>query len=197
MLTCLSVYNLLSLFLEFVKRLQWNAAWLCGYAATFSNPRSSQPAGHRRSVVYAIWYPSDFRCIRVLNLALVGCARCTLGFRFPVPKKYAHQNDHLNQGDVHELKLRLKIVRYPGIEVVLMLAMTVCSSLDIICFSQRQNCLKMRQCSITTRKLRMGWVTRKIRRKYFAERVLHKNKSWMDANKSGSKDYQQQEKIGK
>ena len=47
--------------------------------------------------------------------ALVGCARCTLGFRFP--KKYANQNDPLNQGNLHELKLRLKIVRYPGIEV--------------------------------------------------------------------------------
>ena len=33
-----------------------------------------------------------------------------------------------------------------------------------------------------------------IRRKYFVERVLHKKKSWMHANKSGSKDYQQQEK---
>ena len=69
----------------------------------------------RRSVVYAIRYPSDFRCIRVLNSALVGCTRCTLGFRFP--KQYAHQNDPLNQGNLHELKLRLKIVRYPGIEV--------------------------------------------------------------------------------
>ena len=59
--------------------------------------------------------PIGFRCIRVLNSALVGCARCTLGFRFP--KKYAHQNDPLNQGNLHELKLRLKIVRYPGIEV--------------------------------------------------------------------------------
>ena len=69
----------------------------------------------RRSVVYAIRYPSDFRSVRVLNSALVGCARCTLGFRFP--KKFAHQNDPLNQGNLHELKLRLKIVRYPGIEV--------------------------------------------------------------------------------
>ena len=33
------------------------------------------------------------------------------------PKKYAHQNDPLNQGNLHELKLRLKIVGYPGIEV--------------------------------------------------------------------------------
>ena len=72
---------------------------------------------NRRSVVYAIRYPSDFRCIRGLNLALVGCARYTLGFWFP--KKYAHQNDPLNQGNLHELKLRLKIVRYPGIEVAL------------------------------------------------------------------------------
>ena len=56
-----------------------------------------------------------FRCNRVLNSALVGCARCTLGFRFL--KKYAHQNDPLNQGNLHELKLRLKIVRCPGIEV--------------------------------------------------------------------------------
>ena len=51
------------------------------------------------------------------EFTLVGCARCTLGFRFP--KKYAHQNDPLNQGNLHELKLRLKIVRYPGIEVAL------------------------------------------------------------------------------
>ena len=42
--------------------------------------------------------------------------RCTLGFWFL--KKYAHQNYPLNQGNLHELKLRLKIVRYPGIEVV-------------------------------------------------------------------------------
>ena len=70
----------------------------------------------RLSVVYAIRYPLDFRCIRVLNSALVGCARCTLGFRFP--EKYAHQNDPLNQGNLHELKLRLKIVKYPGIGVV-------------------------------------------------------------------------------
>ena len=52
---------------------------------------------------------------QVLNSALVYCVRCTLGFRFP--KKYAHQNEPLNQGNLHELKLRLKIVRYPGIEV--------------------------------------------------------------------------------
>ena len=37
--------------------------------------------------------------------------------RFSVSKKYAHQNEPLNQGNLHELKLRLKIVRYPGIEV--------------------------------------------------------------------------------
>ena len=68
-----------------------------------------------RFCFFAIRYPSDFRCNRVLNLALVGCARYTLGFRFPT--KYAHQNDPLNQGNLHELKLRLKIVRCPGIEV--------------------------------------------------------------------------------
>ena len=69
----------------------------------------------RRSVVYAYRYPSDFGSIRVLNSAFVGCSRCALGFRFP--EKYAHQNDPLNQGNLNELKLRLKIVRYPGIEV--------------------------------------------------------------------------------
>ena len=78
---------------------------------------------------YAIRYPSDFRCIRVLNSALVGCARYTLGFRFP--KKYAHQNDPLNQGNLHELKLRLKIVRYPGIEVGTTLAQSSDSSILI------------------------------------------------------------------
>ena len=92
------------------------AVWICSYllkSKIFSAGRSQRYS--RRSVVYAIRYPSDFRCIRVLNSVLVGCARCTLGFRFP--KKYAHQNDPLNQGNPHELKLRLKIVRYPGIEV--------------------------------------------------------------------------------
>ena len=69
----------------------------------------------RRSVVYAFRYPSDFRCIQVLNSVFVGCSRCALDFRFP--EKYAHQNDPLNQGNLHDLKLRLKVVRYPGIEV--------------------------------------------------------------------------------
>ena len=55
------------------------------------------------------------RCIRVLNLVFVGCSWSALGF--PFPKKCAHQNDPLNQCNLHELKLRLKIVRYPGIEV--------------------------------------------------------------------------------
>ena len=96
-----------------------NVAWLCGYAACLVNSqilsaRQSQRYS-RRSVVYAIRYPSDFRCIRVLNSAFVGCSRCALGFRFP--EKYAHQNDPLNQGNLQELKLRWKIVRYPGIEV--------------------------------------------------------------------------------
>ena len=93
------------------------AVWICSYflkSKIFSAGRSQRYS--RCSVVYAIRYSSYFRCIRVLNSALVGCARCTLGFRFP--KKYAHQNDPLNQGNLHELKLRLKIVRYPGIEVV-------------------------------------------------------------------------------
>ena len=92
------------------------AVWICSYllkSKIFSAGRSQRY--NRCSVVYAILYSSDFRCIRVLYSALVGCARCTLGFRFP--KKYAHQNDPLNQGNLHELKLRLKIVRYPGIEV--------------------------------------------------------------------------------
>ena len=95
-----------------------NAAWLCGYGAALSIPRTSARQSQRysrRSAVYAILYPSDSRCIRVLNSAFVGCSRCALGFRFP--EKYAHKNDPLNQGNLHELKLRLKIVRYPGIEV--------------------------------------------------------------------------------
>ena len=96
------------------------AVWICSdllKSKIFSAGRSQRYC--QRSVVYAIRYPSDFRCIRVLNSALVGCARCILGFRFP--KKYTHQNDPLNQGNLHELKLRLKIVRYPGIEVGLKL----------------------------------------------------------------------------
>ena len=90
--------------------------WICSYLvkSKILSAGGSQRYS-RRSVFYAIRYPSDFRCIRFLTSALVGCARCTLGFRFP--KKYAHQNDPLNQGNLHELKLRLKIVRYPGIEV--------------------------------------------------------------------------------
>ena len=90
-------------------------AWICS-CRSIPDPLSRRSHRYcRRSVVYAIRSPSDFRCIRVLNSALVYCVRCTLGFRFP--KKYAHQNEPLNQGDLHELKLRLKIVRYPGIEV--------------------------------------------------------------------------------
>ena len=90
--------------------------WICSYLV---KSKTSQPPGHSGAVdalfFYAVQYPTDFRCIQVFTSALVGCARCTLGFRFP--KKYAHQNDPLNQGNLHELKLRLKIVRYPGIEV--------------------------------------------------------------------------------
>ena len=43
--------------------------------------------------------------------------RRLLSVRPRFSEKYAHQNDPLNQGNLHELKLRLKIVRYPGIEV--------------------------------------------------------------------------------
>ena len=117
MLTCFSVYKLLSLFLELNVCNQMLRGCvdmsICSYlvkSRILSAGWSQQYS--RRSVVYPIRYPSDFRCIRVLNSALVGCARCT---RFP--KKYAHQNGPLNQGNLHELKLRLKIVRYPGIEV--------------------------------------------------------------------------------
>ena len=52
---------------------------------------------------------------RVLDLAFVGCFWRALDFQ--PPKKYAQENHPLNQGKSHELKLRLKIVRYPGIEV--------------------------------------------------------------------------------
>ena len=93
------------------------AVWIGSYLANskiFSASRSQRYSS--RSVVYVIRYPSDFRCIRVLNSAFVGCSRCALGFQFP--EKYAHQKDPLNQGNLHELKLRLKIIRYPGIEVV-------------------------------------------------------------------------------
>ena len=133
MLTCFTVYKLLSLFLELkvcnvriyisesVQRDVYKMLRGCVdmQRSYLVNSRSSQPAGHRRysrrSVDNAIWYPSDFSCIRVLNSEFVGYSRCALGFRFP--EKYAHQNDPLNQGNLHELKLRLKIVRYPGIEV--------------------------------------------------------------------------------
>ena len=90
--------------------------WICSYLVSsniLSADRSQRYS--RRSVIDAIRYPSDFRCIRVLNSAFVSCSRCALGFLFA--EKYAHQNDPLNQGNLQELKLRLKIVRYPGIEV--------------------------------------------------------------------------------
>ena len=108
------------------------AVWICSdllKSKIFSAGRSQRYC--RRSVVYAIRNPSDFRCIRILNSALVGCARCTLGFRFP--KKYAHQNDPLNQGNLHELKLRLKIVRCPGIEVDNLPVCHSISSFDCVC----------------------------------------------------------------
>ena len=50
-----------------------------------------------------------------MNSVFVGCSRCLLGFW--VSEKYAQQNDPLNQGNLHKVKLRLKIVRYTGIEV--------------------------------------------------------------------------------
>ena len=131
MLTCLTVYKLLSLLLvlnvcnvriyinESVQRDVYKMLRGCvdvQLPCQFQDPLSRPVTRYsRRSVVYAIRYPSGFRCIRVLNSAFVGCSRCALGFRFP--EKYAHQNDPLNQGNLHELKLRLKIVRYPGIEV--------------------------------------------------------------------------------
>ena len=92
------------------------AVWICSYLVN-SNVLSADRSQRysRRSLVYAIRYSSDFRCIRVLNSEFVGYSQCALGFRFP--EKYTHQNDPLNQGNLHELKLRLKIVRYPGIEV--------------------------------------------------------------------------------
>ena len=116
------------------------AVWICSdllKSKIFSAGWSQRYC--RRSVVYAIRYQSDFRCIRVLNSALVGCARCTLGFRFP--KKYAHQNDPLNQGNLRELKLRLKIVRYPGIEVVLGPHKEIRSPIFLCGPSLRQCCL--------------------------------------------------------
>ena len=92
------------------------AVWICSYLVNSTILSASRSQRYsQRSVVYAIRYPSDFRCIRVLNSEVLGYSRCVLGFRFP--EKYAHQNDPLNQGYLHELKLRLKIVRYPGIEV--------------------------------------------------------------------------------
>ena len=93
-------------------------AWTCT-CRYLGNPQILSAADHSGTVDIQLFTQfgthRDFRCIRVLNLAFLGCARFTLGFRFP--KKYAHQNDPLNQGNLHELKLRLKIVRYPGIEV--------------------------------------------------------------------------------
>ena len=131
MLTYITVYKLLSLFLELnvcnvriyinesVQRDVYKccvAVWICSCLVNSKilSARQSQRYS-RRSAVYAIRYPSDSRCIGVLNSVFVGCSRCALGFRFP--EKYAHENDPLNQGNLHELKLRLKIVRYPGIEV--------------------------------------------------------------------------------
>ena len=91
------------------------------------NPQILSVAGHSGTVDVLLFTQFvvhwEFRCIRVLNSALVDWARCTLGFRFP--KKYAQQNEPLNQGNLHELKLRLKIVRYPGIEVGEVLAIFI------------------------------------------------------------------------
>ena len=130
MLTCLTVpyINCYHFFLvlnvcdvrmyinEYVQRDVYKMLRGCSYLVSpkvLSADRSQRYS--RRSVVYAIRFPSDFRLIRVLNSALVDCSRCALSFRFP--EKYAHQNDPLNQGNLNELKLRLKIVRYPEIEV--------------------------------------------------------------------------------
>ena len=121
MLTCLPVYKLLSLFLVCSLRIYINEMLLgCVDIQLQVNPQILSAAGHSGTVDVLLFTQfgvhRDFRCIRVLNSAFVNCARCTLGFWFL--KKYAHQNDPLNQGNLHELKLRLKIVRYPGIEVV-------------------------------------------------------------------------------
>ena len=89
--------------------------WICSCR---SIARSSQPPVTAVLSTFCCLRNSEsigFSMYQVLDSALVYCVRCTLGFRYP--KKYAHQNEPLNQGNLHELKLRLKIVRYPGIEV--------------------------------------------------------------------------------
>ena len=84
---------IISLFLEFVKRLQWNAAWLCGYAATFSNPRSSQPVGHSGTVDVLLFM--QFGIHRILDVSEFWIRRSSaalgapsvFGFRKNMPTK--------------------------------------------------------------------------------------------------------------
>ena len=76
MLTCFTVYKLLSLFLElnvcslriyiseFVQR---EVYVLCGYAATLSIPRSSQPAGHSGTVDVLLF--TQFDIYRILHVS--------------------------------------------------------------------------------------------------------------------------------
>ena len=119
MLTCLTVYKLLSLFLVCSLRIYINEMLLgCVDMQLQINPRSSHPPvtsvlatfcclRNSESIGFSM-YPSFEFGVSLLR---------SVHPRFSVSEKYAHQNEPLNQGNLHELKLRLKIVRYPGIEV--------------------------------------------------------------------------------
>ena len=94
--------------------MQLSAGWFQRAVGALRCLRSALP-------VYTIWYPPDFKFHRhafwIRRSSAAPGVPILNGFRFSV--KYAKQNHHLNEGNLHELKLRLKIVRYPGIEVVL------------------------------------------------------------------------------
>ena len=121
MLTCLTVYKLLSLFLVCSLRIYINEMLLgCVDMQLQVNPRSSQ-----QPVTSVL---STFCCLR--NSESIGFSMYPsfeLGVsllrsvhpRFSVSEKICPPKwaPALNQGNLHELKLRLKIVRYPGIEV--------------------------------------------------------------------------------
>ena len=93
MLTCLTVYKMLSLFLVCSLRIYINEMLLGR-----SIPRSSQPlvtSVLSESIGFSMYPFFEFGVVYF-------CVRCTLGFWFP--KKYAHQNEPLNQGNLHELR---------------------------------------------------------------------------------------------
>ena len=69
------------------------------------------------SIVYEITYSSDFRFIPSFEFGVGRLLPASP--RLSVFEKYAQGNHPLNQGNLQELKLRLKITRYHGIEVAL------------------------------------------------------------------------------